>query len=59
MKIEQIYSHLNGEEYLIVHHENLYDEIKEVISGVDAENIEQKLAKREGRRAINFIARLL
>lgn len=29
MKITQIYSHLNGEEYLIVDHKKLYQEIKE------------------------------
>ena len=27
MKIAQKYSHLNGEEYLIVHHKPIYDEI--------------------------------
>ena len=27
MKIAQKYSHLNGEEYLIVHHNDLYNEI--------------------------------
>ena len=27
MKIAQKYSHLNGEEYLIVHHKKLYKEI--------------------------------
>jgi len=31
MKIDQKYSHLNGEEYLIVHHKNLYKKIKEII----------------------------
>ena len=29
MKIAQKYSHLNGEEYLIVHHNDLYKEIKQ------------------------------
>ena len=31
MKIAQKYSHLNGEEYLIVHHKKLYKEIIDVI----------------------------
>lgn len=35
MKIAQKYSHLNGEEYLIVHHKKLYDEIFRVISSID------------------------
>ncbi len=38
MKIAQKYSHLNGEEYLIVHYNNLYKEIKEVIASIDAKN---------------------
>ena len=29
MKIAQKYSHLNGEEYLIVHHNNLYKMAKD------------------------------
>lgn len=36
MKIAQKYSHLNGEEYLIVHHKKLYKEIFNVIDSVDA-----------------------
>ncbi len=36
MKIAQKYSHLNGEEYLIVHHKKLYKEINEVIESIDA-----------------------
>ena len=36
MKIAQKYSHLNGEEYLIVHHKKLYKEIIEVIESIDA-----------------------
>jgi hypothetical protein len=36
MKISQKYSHLNGEEYLIVHHNNLYKEIIDIIDNIDA-----------------------
>jgi hypothetical protein len=36
MKIAQKYSHLNGEEYLIVHHKKLYDEIIATIEAIDA-----------------------
>ena len=36
MKIAQKYSHLNGEEYLIVHHNNLYKEITAVIKSINA-----------------------
>ena len=36
MKIAQKYSHLNGEEYLIVHHKKLYKEITETVESIDA-----------------------
>lgn len=45
MKIAQKYSHLNGEEYLIVHYNNLYDEIKEVIASINAEDFRTKISK--------------
>ncbi len=32
MKIAARYSHLNGEEYLIVHRKELWDEVLDVIS---------------------------
>jgi hypothetical protein len=47
MKIAQKYSHLNGEEYLIVHHRNLYKEIKEVIQSVDTEAHRTKISKEK------------
>lgn len=47
MKIAQKYSHLNGEEYLIVHHKKLYDEIIEVIEGIDAEKLRTKISKEK------------
>jgi Restriction endonuclease BglII len=47
MKIAQKYSHLNGEEYLIVHHEILYKEIKDVINSIDADSIKTKVSKEK------------
>ena len=47
MKIAQKYSHLNGEEYLIVHHNNLYKEIKQVISSIDADQFRTKISKEK------------
>ena len=47
MKIAQKYSHLNGEEYLIVHHNNLYDEIKQVVSAINAEELRTKVSKEK------------
>jgi hypothetical protein len=50
MKIVKTYSHLNGEEYLIVHKNVLYEEIKEVISKIDASKFKTKVSKEKGRR---------
>jgi len=47
MKISQKYSHLNGEEYLIVHHNNLYEQIKAVIANIDAEKFRTKISKEK------------
>lgn len=47
MKIAQKYSHLNGEEYLIVHHKSLYDEIREVIRGIDAKKYITKKSREK------------
>ncbi len=50
MKIAQKYSHLNGEEYLVVHHKKLYDEIEKVIEGVDATKLKTKRSKEKTMR---------
>jgi hypothetical protein len=50
MKIAQKYSHLNGEEYLIVHHQNEYREIIDVISQIDANAHKTKISDEKGRK---------
>jgi hypothetical protein len=50
MKIAGRYSHLNGEEYLLVHHKNLYKEISGVIAQVDAANCRTKISKEKGKK---------
>ncbi len=47
MKIAQKYSHLNGEEYLIVHHKKLYKEIIETIASIDASKFMTKESKEK------------
>ncbi|MGD0723270.1 MAG: BglII/BstYI family type II restriction endonuclease [Roseiarcus sp.] len=37
MRVAQVYSHMNGLEYLLVHRARLWEEIQAVIRGVDAE----------------------
>jgi len=47
MKIAKKYSHLNGEEYLIVHKNDLYEEIKQIISSIDAYKFKTKISKEK------------
>jgi hypothetical protein len=47
MKIAQKYSHLNGEEYLIVHRKKLYKEIIDVIESIDASKFMTKESKEK------------
>lgn len=47
MRIDAKYSHLNGEEYLIVHHGALWEEVQEVISGVDAHACKTKISREK------------
>lgn len=56
MKIAQKYSHLNGEEYLIVHHDNLYREIKDVISNIDADLLKTKISKEKRMTGANLFS---
>ena len=49
MKIVDKYSHLNGEEYLLVHKKKLYQEIQEAIASVNAAKFRTKVSKERGR----------
>lgn len=49
MRVVEKYSHLNGLEYLLVHKKNLWDELCEVISCVDAEKCRTKISKEKTR----------
>lgn len=48
MKIAKVYSHLNGLEYLMVHHKKLWKEVQDVIAAVDAEACKTKISKEKG-----------
>lgn len=50
MKIIERYSHLNGEEYLIVHHKDTYEEMMGVIHTVDAGKCKTKVSKERTRK---------
>ena len=48
MKIVEVYSHLNGLEFLLVHNKPLWKEIQQVIRGVDAKACRTKVSKEKG-----------
>jgi len=50
MKIAQKYSHLNGEEYLLIHHKKDYKEIQNIISSVKATDHLTKESKEKTRK---------
>lgn len=47
MEIIEKYSHLNGEEYLIVHHNDIYKEIVDVIHILNADKFRTKVSKEK------------
>jgi hypothetical protein len=47
MKITDTYSHLNGLEFLLVHKPILWEEIKDVVSAVDANKCRTKVSKEK------------
>jgi len=56
MKIAQKFSHLNGEEYLLVHHSDLYKEIKKVISGIKADDFRTKISKEKRKEGKSLLS---
>jgi len=50
MQITEVYSHLNGEEFLLVHRPELYDEIRNVILRVEASRFRTKESREKTMR---------
>ena len=50
MRIAAKYSHLNGEEHLIVHRNDLRDQIQQVIGRIDAESCRTKQSREIRKR---------
>ena len=50
MKIEAKYSHLNGQEYLLVHDPELWEDVEDVIEEVDAESCKTKVAQEQKKK---------
>lgn len=45
MQVKARYSHLNGEEYLLVHRRELWEEVQAVIAGIDASACRTKVSR--------------
>jgi hypothetical protein len=54
VRIVELYSHLNGHEHILVHKPDLWHEIVEVISLVDAERCRTKVSKEKRTRGKVF-----
>ena len=50
MKVAKKHSHLNGEEWLLVHEKETYQEILDVIEAIDAEYCRTKISKEKGSK---------
>ncbi len=50
MRISARYSHMNGEEYLLVHRKGVWQEVQEVITSVDAEKCKTKISAEKKKR---------
>ena len=55
MQIKARYSHLNGEEYLLVHRKQLWEEVQAVITEIDAFACRTKVSKRKDHARENTI----
>jgi len=54
MRIAKRYSHLNGEEWLLVHEKDTYKEVLDVIQAIDAEKCRTKISKERGRKVDTY-----
>jgi Restriction endonuclease BglII len=50
VKITQFHSHLNGHEWLLVHHPEIWKEIEAIVAGVDATKYRTKVSKEKTMR---------
>jgi hypothetical protein len=50
LRIEKIYSHLNGHEWLLVHQPKIWEEIEKIVSKVDANKFKTKVSKEKTMR---------
>ena len=56
LKIANIYSHLNGLEFLLVHKKNIWEEIQNIIENIDAEVYRTKISNERDRKGIKLFS---
>jgi Restriction endonuclease BglII len=56
LRLEKLYSHLNGLEWLLVHQKNIWSEIEEVIGKIDANKYKTKISKEKGMKGKRLFA---
>jgi len=56
LKIEKLYSHLNGHEWLLVHQPKVWKEIEGIVSRVDASKYKTKISKEKGMQGKRLFA---
>lgn len=50
MRIKEVYSHMNGLEYIMVHLPHIWDEIQEIVASIDAETCKTKVSKEKTKK---------
>src|SRR5438876_9397396 len=50
LRIEKLYSHLNGHEWLLVHQPRIWKEIEEAVGKVDAGKYKTKVSEEKGMK---------
>jgi hypothetical protein len=50
LRIEKLYSHLNGHEWLLVHQPRIWKEIEEAVGKVDASKYKTKISEEKGMK---------
>ena len=56
MRIEKLYSHLNGHEWLLVHQKKTWKEIEEVLAKVDASKYKTKISEEKNMKGKQLFA---
>jgi len=56
LRIEKLYSHLNGHEWLLVHQRKIWNEIEEVVAKIEGNRYKTKISKEKGMKGKHLFA---